>query len=41
MTGRHFDVTARASTYVGREWELAKAIEAGYEGHIDKAKAMP
>jgi class 3 adenylate cyclase len=41
VTGRHFDVTARASTYVGREWELAKAIEAGYEGHIDKAKAMP
>jgi adenylate cyclase len=36
VTGRRFDVTARASTYVGREWELAALkgmLERSVAGH--------
>jgi adenylate cyclase len=36
VTGRHFDMTARASTYVGREWELAALkgmLERSVAGH--------
>jgi adenylate cyclase len=36
VTGRHFDMAARASTYVGREWELAALkgmLERSVAGH--------